>query len=458
MNYKGKKVAVLGLGITGKAVVDFLIEKGANITIFDDKAKDDFDKSILNTFSYLNFSLGGDGNLENFDILVVSPGVKPKHRLYKEAQEKNIPIKNDINLFLDEWGNRGPIVGVTGSNGKSTVVSLLFEAIKKTGRKVLLGGNIGISPLTYFKNNIEDGTIIVLELSNYQLELFDENYFVDIAAILNITDNHLDRYDGSISGYADAKNNIVKKGHTKLVTVLDDDGIKKYVLPKMKDVDTYLISLESSVSEADHQGVYTNSSGDLVLKTKDTEIIALDNVKNRNLIGLHNLYNIATVIQIVSLLGIETKEIEKTLREFKGLDHRIQFVKEIDGVKYINDSKSTSPDAMKKALDALALDKEIILITGGDSKGVSYLGLRDYLNQFVKQIILLPGDAEKDFKILSEDLKIDLKEVNDMEEAVKNTNANSGDIVLLSPGTSSLNQFKGFEDRGDKFVQAVKNL
>lgn len=459
MNYDGKNIAILGLGITGKAVLKFLYNKQVKLTVYEDSAKDNVDKDILKNYPNCTYYFNGEKDiLNNEDLLVVSPGVKSTHPLYADAILRSIPVKNDINLFLDEWEERGPIVGVTGSNGKSTIVSLLYDVISKSGNKVLLGGNIGESPLEYLEKEINHGTIIILELSNYQLELFNHDYFVDIAIISNITDNHLDRYDDGIEGYVKAKLNIIKEGHTKVIVDFDNPGIKKYILPKIGKRDVSFISLKEDIDIINHKGIYLTNDN-LVIKDGEEITTIFKNVSNRNLIGEHNLYNIACSIGVLNLLDIDlNSNVEKLIREFKGLEHRIEFVKEIDGVKYINDSKSTSPDALAKALDSVASPKRVVLISGGDSKGVEYYSIKDYFNQFVKYLILLPGDANKKLIKIAQEFDIDFREVSSMKEAVSISKevSVSGDTVLLSPGTSSLNIFKGFEDRGEKFKVELK--
>jgi len=464
-----KKIGILGFGTTGKAVYKFLknkyTETEVSISIYDDNLESTKDM----------FVFGKNSKLEDFfervELLVVSPGVKPKHPLYVYAKENNIPIKNDTNLFIEEWRLRGlgPVVGVTGSNGKSTIVTLLHKAISDIGKGVLLGGNIGDSPLDFFSDNknISKNTIAILELSSYQLELWNsDKYYVDVALITNITDNHLDRYDGSIIEYAKTKFNLVHSVKTKLVTNIDNQGINKYILPLVnKKTEVYPISLEADLhhEHIEKSGVYSNENGDLILVKEGKEIsIFEDKGKSgdRKLLGLHNLYNIACIIQILSLLEINVEETYKSLRDFKGLEHRIEFVTEKGGVIYINDSKATSPDALMKALDTISSsgnDKNIVLISGGDSKGVSYSSLIDYFREFVKYLILLPGDANESFISLAAEHDIEYQEVSDMKEAVLVSKANSenGDTVLLSPGTSSLNYFKNFEDRGDQFKEGV---
>lgn len=452
MDYKDKRVAVIGLGISGKSAIRFLYKKGAKITLYDKTPKESLDGIFLSEFKDINLVLGEDEKpLNNFDLVVVGPGVKPINPLYKEALEKNIPIKNDINLFLDEWQSKGPVVGVTGSNGKSTIVSLLEYVLVGIGVPVKLGGNIGESPLDWPIDSLKKGTIIILELSSYQLELFDKNYFVDIAIISNISDNHLDRYDGSKSEYARTKMNILKNGHTKLITVYDDPGIEEFILPELKNIEVSLISFKEKLSR---RGIYFNEGK--VLVTESGKVV-LDNIGNRKLPGQHNLYNITCVLEVLRLLDINLFVAEKYIRGFSGLDHRIQFIKEVDGVSFINDSKSTSPDALMKAFETVGRPAKTILISGGESKGVKYDSLSDYFKKYLRGLILLPGDAEEDLRKLAIQNNIENFSVQDMKEAVKKAKDISkvGDLVLLSPGTSSLNQFKGFEDRGEKFVEAI---
>jgi len=466
MEFKGKNFALIGFGVSNSSLAKYLIKKEANIYIFDEKYDEELDLEQIEKLSQhgkvslFNGDKYEDNNeLEGIDILVVSPHVDPKHPKVLSANNKNIPIYVDVSLFLEIWDGRGPVIGVSGSNGKSTIVTLLNKIFEDSKKKVFLGGNIGTSPFDWV-DDAKDDDIAVLELSSFQLEYFNENHFVDYAIITNISDNHLDRHGNSISEYAKVKLKMVKPKHTKLVIDVDDSGIQKYVTPNLKDVDVIPVSLETISNEVDYDGVYTNSNGDIVIKKSEEETIVFPYNSERYIKGLHNLYNIACTLGLVQYFDLDTKKVIESISDFKGLPHRIQFVDEIDGVTYINDSKATSPDATIKALEALDLeDKSIILIVGGKTKGAKFDVWKPYLEKYVKHMIILPGTAYDIFASLAEDCGIDFVNAESMDEAVKHATEFSsvGDAVILSPGVG-YGIFANFNERGEKFIESVSRL
>jgi UDP-N-acetylmuramoylalanine--D-glutamate ligase len=414
MDLKDKKVAVIGYGISGKAAVDFLISEGANVILYNQE-EIEVDGVKLRIDNILE---------EGVELLVSSPGVPQDHVLLVQAKENNIKVRNDITLFLDVWDYRGKVIGVTGSNGKSTTVSLLHEALNKLGVKNYLGGNIGIPPLTFYQD-LNEGDIVILELSSYQLESFNESHYVDLATITNITENHLDRYGGSWEKYVDAKLNIVKDGHTKIFVEGENEGINKYVLQKVTNNEVTKIFYD---------------------EVKDLSL---------SLIGEHNKLNAGIVIAVLKYLGFDKADSIGAIKGFRGLEHRIEKITEIDGVTFINDSKSTSPDAVLKALDAVTDKKNVILIIGGAHKGASFDVVKDKLEEVVKKVVVLPGPAKDILTEINNSICVDnLDEA--LIEAVKSSE--EGDIVLLSPGASSKGYYKSFEDRGNQFKNKVLNL
>ena len=453
MQYReGQKIAILGFGITGQATAKFLTTRGADVSVFEGKSMDEFESDVVGRveskggelYFEQDFSQGiaGTDFFPNiYDFVVVSPGISPYSPLFQDLMSHNIKVCNDLILFIQEWREIGPIVGVTGSNGKSTVVSVLFESLKKV-KNCILGGNIGNSPLDMLDVEYEKDTVAVLEISSSQLELFGKDEYLDICVLLNLSSNHLDRYDGDMGLYAQTKLNGVDKKKTELIISGDDAGIQKFVFPilkKRKIKNPTIVSLEENSN-----AIFPDTF----------------NFEKCNLVGVHNLYNVAFVISIMNTLRIPFEEYRKTLESFDSLDHRIKKVKEVNGVTYINDSKSTSPHAIEVALDTLGKKKNITLIAGGDDKDMNFSNLEDLFEMYVKNLILLPGDIDEKLKKISGDINI--YDVNDMDEAVKLAhsidNLESSDIVLLSPGAGSHSTFHGFADRGEKFKNCVLGL
>lgn len=463
IDFKNKKVIILGLGITGASAFNYLKKRGAKIIVVDDKNPQHIPAETLDLVQdceaqFFGGEIPPDDLIRITDLLVVSPGIYPDHIIYKTAKEFGVEIKNDINLFLDEWNYSNKIIGITGSNGKSTIVSLLGYIMQRLGLPHKVAGNIGNSPLDLLVNEELNGKeTIFLELSNYQLELFSEKYFVDIAVITNISNNHLNRHNGDIQEYAKAKTNILKDGYTSLIVEGDNQGIQEYVLPIVKPKELYKVSLSTKDYEATEPGIYCDNDANLIFKKdKDSREVLFNNVPNRKLLGRHNLCNIGEVLMICKLLGIEIANILDYIREFPGLSHRIQFVALHNGVKFFNDSKSTSPDSTLKAIEALTNIKNIILIAGGVSKVDHYQEWRKILLEHIKVLILLPGNASD--QIVQEAQVEKSIRVNDMREAVTKAieSAQDGDVVLLSPGAGSQNLFKNFEERGNEFMKEVK--
>jgi UDP-N-acetylmuramoylalanine--D-glutamate ligase len=473
-----KKIAVIGFGISGQAIVRFLStvvgqkEKAENlpneIHVFDSKSSESVDSEVLANFtnnSNIEFHFEtNDFDVTEFDEIVISPGVPMKIPVLQRAIENKIPIKNDVTLFIEKWRsishfrennpNSGKIIGVTGSNGKSTVVSLLHEYLKGIGENVILAGNIGNSPLDIFDKDFGSGSkieesIIILELSSFQLEAFRKEHFLDICVITNISSNHLDRYENNIKLYAQAKMKGIDYFKTNVVVWGPDSGNQKYIIPEI-NLDN-LIQTDYDILESTFP---------------DTE--------NRKLIGQHNLQNIAMVYSVLDLLRVDSSH-DEIIREFTGLEHRLEFVSEIGGVKYINDSKSTSPEALRVALEAVNENlsikndslknndenstdqKNVILITGGVDKDMDFEYLEHQFSN-LKQVILLPGTISEKITKISEKVNVPIKKVDDMNQAVEFAKTVSvvGDTVLLSPGSGSHNLYKNFEERGKDFKNIVK--
>lgn len=474
---QNKKVLIIGFGVTGQAVARFLTKKGKDLVVIDNKSQDNFDDYLLRRFGDVEFHFETtDFDSSQFEFIVASPGVHLDTPDMEKAFEENIPVYNDITLFMEEWRKMGGrVVGVTGSNGKTTIVSLLYDVIKDNV-PAILGGNIGNSPLDLLDIKYAPGTVAVLELSSYQLEAFGPEHWLDVCVISNLSSNHVDRYHGKMSEYARAKTLGIDSEKTEVIITTDDEGTNKYVAPILKENKVRgvnIVSLETSVTEANSTGIYTNENSDLVYVPKGKGGVADINNANvlfsktddRRLIGLHNLYNIAFVLLAAKIIGIDVSEkVTEKIRNFIGLEHRIEKVAEINGVVYINDSKSTSPESTRVALEAISGDRDTVLIIGGEDKDMSYDYLANIFSQKLAEIVLLQGSIADKIKKLAENSNIKLTEVQNMAEAVSVASElatkMSGDnkIVLLSPASASFRDYKSFEERGADFKARVKDL
>ncbi len=465
MDYQ--KVLVLGLGVTGQAIVNFLTHQKIKHVVVDSKAAEKFDQALIEKYKSSGltefiFGVEDIDNTSDYDLVMTSPGVSYLHNpILQKAIAEKIEIKNDVTLFLEKWKNIGKTIGVTGSNGKSTIVTLLHQMVVASGSSSILVGNIGKSPLDYLVQEQKPGTIAVLELSSYQLESFKPEHAVDVAIISNLSSNHLDHYDGDFQKYADAKIKIANPDKTKLIVNFDNEETNKYLGQILKEFknNLYPVSLKTDITEASSDGAYTNSNGNIFVQANHE--IEFDQSKGLRVFGQHNFYNIAMSILAFDLIGLNYGEkIEKAIRDFSGLEHRIEFVREIEDVVFVNDSKSTTPDSTRAAIESFGQNKNIILIMGGEDKDMNFKVLAPYFEQYAKYLILLPGNTEKKIIDLCDLAEIEYFKVSDMKEAVVKARelSSTGDIILLSPSSSSLNAYKNFEHRGSEFKKFVNEL
>jgi UDP-N-acetylmuramoylalanine--D-glutamate ligase len=461
-----KKVSVIGFGISGQSIATYLLKHNIKVDVYEDKFKEQFDSNILKQYeTNSNFKIyfkDSQKPIFDYDILIASPGVPLTHELIAEAQSHSVESITDINLFVRIFRQKfknGKIISVTGSNGKSTTVTLLHEVLKSAGKDAYLGGNIGTSPLDFIETIVSEEPIIVLETSSYQLEYVTSKDYFDIACILNLSDNHLNRYGGDKKLYAKAKLGGIDSEKTSVIVNYDDEYTQKYIASQLQVWD--LSGITFGINDTGEGVTFENNS--ILYRDIEDELIYVPDVNKMKLPGIHNIYNVAFVCAVLRQLDIEPSDaITQTIYDFGGLKHRIQYLGTIEGVTYINDSKSTSPDATSKALNSFEiLGKKVILITGGNDKDISYDGMKDEWQNYVKGIILLPGSANTKLKILAEQTDVEIySEVNTMSEALESAQGNTGpdDIVLLSPATDSHASFTSFEDRGNQFIQCVQNL
>lgn len=467
LHIEKNKIAIIGFGISGKSVARYFLKNDIHVDVFEDKKQEDFDLSAILEFTQadnfsINFEMPVDTiDIQKYDYVIASPGVWMTHPLVMRARKESIEFVTDINIFLRIFRAQfplGKVVSITGSNGKSTTVSLMQVALKAAGVDVYLGGNIGTSPLDFFDEIQTAEPVIILETSSYQLEYLKEEDYFDIVGITNISDNHLNRYQGKKEIYARAKLGGIHPDDTDVIINLDDEDSRKYIVPNLPTKNVLGIQFESDTSS----DIITVENNSLIFKIKGVQTVLVSDITKMKLKGIHNLYNCAFVCAVISLLEIKpTDDIQNAIYNFSGLIHRVQFVDTVNSVTYINDSKSTSPDATSKALETLGTAKNIILLSGGNDKDISYDAMLEGWKEFVKGLILLPGTANPKLKNLAERSNVELlAEVQTMQEAfeVAVQSVEENGIVLLSPATDSHASFKSFEDRGNQFIQCVQEL
>lgn len=448
MNLKDKKVLVVGLGKTGFSSAMFLKRRGAKIIVNDirdisffEREKEIFDKEGIDYF----FGRHDKDIFLEQDLIIVSPGVSIKQEPFISAMEKGIELIGELELasrFIST-----PIIAITGTNGKTTTTTLLGEILKHAGIKVFVGGNIGIPLIDYAEDDSMD--LVVLEVSSFQLETID-HFHPYGGVVLNITPDHLDRYS-SMEEYAETKMRLFERQETFDFAVLnsDDPWIMKYKPGILSDI--YLFSTEKEVDK----GAFYRDKKIYIRhpSLKEEYEISEESIRLK---GLHNMENVMSAVISALEVGVKIETIEEVLRRFEGLHHRVEFVDEINGVSFYNDSKGTNVGAVDKAL--ASFDKPIILILGGKDKGGGYKFLEKQIKRIVKHVVALGEAKEKIYEDLHEIVPVE--KVDSFESAVYKAyeKAEKGDIVLLSPACSSFDMFNSYTERGEKFVEIVKKI
>lgn len=433
MNYKNKKVLILGLGLNegGVGSARFFAEYGADVLVTDVKEAADLKESLkkLKAFPNIKYHLGGHKNrdIDWADLIIRNQAIKPKNPFLQYAINKGKEIKTDIEIFLESVNPKN-IIGVTGTKGKSTTSSLIYEVLKTANRNVILVGNIGKSVLDSI-NQVQPDTLVVLEISSFQLESFDSKKISPKYAIItNIYPDHLNYYS-SMDEYIASKK-LIAKYQT------EDDFLFINKEDKVINSPDFLEGIKS------HIIFYSSEDLPKGLKTK--------------LPGDHNLSNLAAAFVFCKTLGVDENITIKALQEFKGVEFRLQLVKEWNGVKIYNNTTATAPEP---AIESLKTFPKCILIAGGMDKGLDYKEFAKAIDQYAKEVFLLEGDATNELKVQSERLK-DKETYNNLEELLKavKTIAKPKDIILFSPGGTSFNLFQNEFDRGRKFNEAVEKV
>jgi len=444
MEIKGKKVLVLGLARTGRECARFLAQRGASVQVTDVRSEEEL-KQEMETLAALpiRYFLGGEDPdwLEGVDIIVPSPGVPAENVLLKEGSRRGIKILSEIEFacrFL-----RAPLVAITGTNGKSTTTTLVGEMLKASGGKVFVGGNIGTPLIGFVGGDWEWG---VVEVSSFQLEWIEE-FRPRISVLLNLTEDHLDRYP-NFRAYCQAKQRIFEAQAENDIAILSRDD--RLVWEMRKRIRARVVSF--GFSEVD-DGVFVAAREMIWRDGSREEKFPLSRVKIQ---GVHNVENMMAAIAAAKSAGVSASAIQKVLEEFPGLEHRLEFVREKDGVRYYNDSKGTNVGAVVKSLASFS--GPVILLAGGVDKGGDYGILRQEIRQKVRRLVLF-GEAQG---IIARALG-DLTEtviVENLEAAVDDAfaHARAGEVVLLSPACSSFDMFRDYAERGQVFKSLVQAL
>jgi len=446
------KIAVIGFGLSGKAVTNFLLKKKANITVFDEKNQTEIGQEIKEfekrgvKFEFGRFDFK---KIACCDLIIMSPGISAfKYPEFNNLKQNGKEVISEIELasrFL-----KGNLVCITGTNGKSTTTTLIYHLFKTAVNKGCLVGNIGI-PFIGEVENIGKDDYAVVEVSCFQLEeikSFKPNY----AILTNITEDHLDRYP-SMDAYIETRKNIFKNMtvNDKIILNFDDPLTQRHIVPSLaKFSNIYWFSRTSEVS----RGIFLK--GNKITFRNGGKDVSFFDISDFPLIGHHNIENALAASLTLALEGIEMALIQKGLRNFKGLEHRMEFAANIDEVDFINDSKATNIDSVSKAISSL--NSKIVIIMGGKYKGGDFSSLKQVITDNVKSIVVIGEAATLIESQLSDVVKI--RRAIDMKEAVSISFEDAKPIgtVLLSPGCASFDMFKSFEHRGKIFKEEVMRI
>lgn len=450
MDLKDKNVLVLGLGISGVSTVKALDKLGANMVISDTKSQEEL-KDYIDEIKDIDvkYVLGTNKVLlEDIDLIVKSPGVPLDLQIIKEAKTKDIEVITDLELAYRINPNRN-IIAITGTNGKTTTATLTGEYFKKAGYNTYVMGNIGVGVLWNMINSRDDD-IFVIEASSFQLENTYE-FKPKISLILNITPDHLN-WHKTFKNYVNAKKKIFKNQGKDEYTVLNYDDP---LLRDMKDeIKSNLIWF--SVDKELSKGIYIEDG--YIVIDDGNEIKKVVKTEEIKILGKHNLENALASVAVGWIMGLDIDIIRDVLKTFPGVEHRIEYVDTIDGVKFYNDSKGTNSDASIKAIEAVS--SPIILIAGGMDKGTEFDDFILSFNGKVKALVLL-GETKEKIKETADKYGFEkVYLVKDMEEAVRKSFqlANRGDNILLSPACASWDMYHSFEARGEHFKGIVSSL
>ncbi len=445
----GKRLtAVVGLGKTGVSCVRYCIERDIPVCVMDSRANPPGLTEIQETYPNVEVSLGGfdEALLDSAEQIVISPGVSLKEPLIAAQVAKGKSVIGDIELFVREA--KAPIVGITGSNGKSTVTTMVGEMAKAAGVRVKVGGNLGTPVLELLD---DEAALYVLELSSFQLETTPS--LAAFAAVnLNVTPDHMDRYD-SLREYQQAKLRIYQHCKHPVINVDDPSSFTG----EISKGNCLRFSVAENANSTTADFYLSKQAGELFLMFQDKSIVA---TKTLPLIGRHQFANALAALALGKSCDFPMTAMITALQQFKNLPHRCQFVAEINQVRWFNDSKGTNVGATQATLFGIGQDcvGKIILIAGGLGKNADFSLLRDSVGKYVSQLVLLGQD-----KFLINDALQDVVPVtmvSDLGAAVTTANslAGPGDIVLLSPACASQDMFRDFEERGEKFMTFVKEL
>jgi UDP-N-acetylmuramoylalanine--D-glutamate ligase len=441
-----KKTLVVGLGRTGGALAHFLLEKGAKVTISEKKAAEALGDQIAYWTGRGAVVETGGHKLSSFlaaDYIFPSPGVPPLEE-FEAVREKGIPIISEIELAY--WFLKGSIMGVTGTNGKSTTATLIHKILKEAGLEAYLAGNIG-TPLLSFVGDSRDSHIYIAEISSFQLEYIDR-FKADISVFLNISQNHLD-WHHTFENYWQTKKRLVTSQTESGRAVLNRDDTLVWSLHDAGPYEPYGFSRKRRVE----RGCFLQDDWIIVRDERKEPLMPTAEIP---LLGLHNQENVMAAACAAHLCGVPPPQMRESIKNFSGLEHRLEKVFTLREVEFVNDSKATTVDAAIKALQSFS--RPIVLILGGKDKGSDFRKLRRAVKKRVKKVILIGEAKDKIKKALRGTVPIEESRSYKEAVALSFAAASPGEIVLLAPACTSWDMFNNFEERGEAFKKEARDL
>jgi len=440
----------MGLGRSGKALAYLLVDKGAEVLISDMKKAENPDADIeaLQAMG-VKFELGGHSErvYNGKDLIIISPGISIYNPFLIDAERAGVPVIGEIEMAFSLTD--APIIAVTGTNGKSTTVSLIHKILKDCGKIAVLAGNIGIPLVAEIEKN-PDAEWIVAEVSSFQLETI-KDFKPHIGVVMNITDDHMDRHH-SMNEYIGAKARLFMNHTNSDYAVLnEDDGNVRAIIPGLASK-VYTFSRTREVE----RGVFLRGK-EIIWRDGPLEkrLLSTDEIP---LIGSHNVENVMAAVAVITIAGVDGARVLQSLSDFKALHHRIQYVATIDGIKFYDDSKGTNPGAVMAAMESF--QDPVILIAGGKDKDMDFSSMAEVMARKLKKLIVIGEAANKIADAARSKGVSDIESAAAFKEAVHKAfkAGRSGDVVLLSPACASFDMFKSAEDRGDIFIQIVKEM
>lgn len=441
--FENKKIFIFGMARSGYEAAKLLSNYNNEIIITDGKEQDEDHVKELESLGVKVIITNNQIDLidDSFDIMIKNPGIAASNKVVEKARNLGIKIINEVEMAYHFLPDNVKIIGITGSNGKTTTTTMIYEVLKEKYENVYLGGNIGY-PLSQIVKDIKENSILVMEISDHQLcDMYD--FKTDISLMLNLVHAHID-FHGTYEKYKEMKKRIFNNHTSKELAILNFDN--EDVLALTSDIAStkkYFSKTEKKDAYIEDDGIYYNNK--LVIKFNEIKLK-----------GIHNYENIMAMIMAVKEFDVEDELIKKYLSKFGGVEHRIEYVKTIDGVDYYNDSKSTNNEATITALKTFS--NPTILIMGGLDRNIPFDELKDYVGS-VKAIVCY-GETKNKIKEFADSCNLNCYVLDNLEESTKKAHeiSSSGDTVVLSPACASWDQFKTFEERGNLFKKIVNEL